>query len=696
MTLRKILIIPLIVSVVFFGLYSSSVIADLRELMGDSYNLLVITVGIAIAVTIQFASHWLRAYKMSFLMSPAIRTSSGIQFRALSTGYLFNTILPFRLGELIRAQIIAYGQSISFGFSLTLVIIERLFDLLLLLVAASILAWIGIFPSTIVPYLIGVAILSALILCALLLVIYEYSPVMKLVHKISSLFNENIKVRLRFKYWTVLYGLKQSMTPKRLLYYLLLSSIMWVGYAGSVWALLAVLPQTTSDIAHVVSPFYSMSIPFGPANLGSYSRVYYELTQGQAMALPDKLQMLSTWAFLVIPMGMVGLYNTMRLKVPAWRRLQRSSETGDLVNKLARDGDISYELSLFLDNYLKGNSLSKIVNRLERGKDFKLLRYFKGGSDAITILVNKSGRNVVEKIIARDLKDRLKAQYDWLREYRDKNIVSALREDTAKDYYAIELDYSVDNEMFFEYMHHSSLEESKRVLDETWSALNRTVHKKTERTVNHEAILHYIDTHFYGCLDKALGVSDDLRAVIEPEMITINSKEYMNVYTIMDRIKKSKSIMKDLATYNSSGAVHGDVAIDNILVDRKTGKVTLIDPAPDGNIINGRVFDFSKNMQSLYCGYEFLFRSEEPALLGSDGSIAYRDQKSLRYMQLCDYVRGELAPKYLTKAEQRAILFHAGVLLIRRLKHQVYQDPQLTLSMYAAGVKTLNDFYNQY
>lgn len=101
-------------------------------------------------------------------------------------------------------------------------------------------------------------------------------------------------------------------------------------------------------------------------------------------------------------------------------------------------------------------------------------------------------------------------------------------------------------------------------------------------------------------------------------------------------------------------------------------------------------------MQSLYCGYEFLFRGDEPALLGVDGSIVYRDQKSLRYTQLCDYVRSELAPKYLTQAEQRAMLFHAGVLLIRRLKHQVYQDPQLTLSMYASGVKTLNDFYDQY
>jgi hypothetical protein len=695
MTLRKILIIPFIISLIFFGIYSSSMLADLRELMGGAYPWFVASMGIVLAVAVQFLAHTIRAYKMSYLMKPIARTSVDMQFRALSIGYLFNTVLPFRIGELIRTQVIAFNQVISFGFSLAMIIIERLIDVMMLTVVAQVFVQVDVLPRSIQPYLISAGGIALAVLAIILVVTGEYAPVVRFVHRFTSLYNDTIKVRMRFKYWSILYGLKQVATPSRIGIYVLFSAAMWTSYAVSVWLLLVAVQPFVVATAHIAAPFYAMSIPFGPANLGSYSHVYYELTQGQPI-LTEKSQALATWAFLVIPMGVVGLFNTLRSRVPVWRRLKKGADTSDLVNKLARERDISHELALFLDNYFKGNTLSRIVNRREQAKDFRLLRYFKGGSDAITILVDKSGKSVVEKIIAIDLKDRLKAQYDWLVAHKDKNIVTVKGEETADDYYAINLEYHPDDEMFFEHMHHSSLDESKRVLNETWQALNRTVHKKTKKVVDHEAVTGYINKHFYECLEKALSVSGDLSAVTTSETIVINGKQYMNAYAIMATIKKNRAAMKDLATYTSSGAVHGDVAIDNILVDKSTGRVTIIDPAPDGNIINGRVFDFGKNMQSLYCGYEFLFRSDEPATLGTDGSISYRDQRSLRYTQLCNYVRDELAPKYLTKAEQRAIIFHAGVLLIRRLKHQVYQDPQLTLPMYAAGVKALNDFYDTY
>lgn len=101
-------------------------------------------------------------------------------------------------------------------------------------------------------------------------------------------------------------------------------------------------------------------------------------------------------------------------------------------------------------------------------------------------------------------------------------------------------------------------------------------------------------------------------------------------------------------------------------------------------------------MQSLYCGYEFLFRSNEAVVLGENGEINFQDQRSQQYVQLCDFVRRELAPQYLSTGEQKAIIFHAAALHIRRLKHQVYQNPSVALAMYAVGVRTFNDFLKQY
>ena len=60
------------------------------------------------------------------------------------------------------------------------------------------------------------------------------------------------------------------------------------------------------------------------------------------------------------------------------------------------------------------------------------------------------------------------------------------------------------------------------------------------------------------------------------------------------------------------------------------------------------------------------------------------------------FLHDELAPKYITESERRSMMFHAAALHIRVLKHRVYINPENVLKFYAVGVKTLNDFYDQY
>ena len=108
------------------------------------------------------------------------------------------------------------------------------------------------------------------------------------------------------------------------------------------------------------------------------------------------------------------------------------------------------------------------------------------------------------------------------------------------------------------------------------------------------------------------------------------------------------------------------------------------------------VFDLGKLSQSFYCGYEFSFRDEDPVVLEGSNKVRYRDHISAQYSKLWQFVRQELAPQYVSEAEQRAMIFHAGALHLRRLKHQATYNPGNTLKFYAIGVKTLNEFIDQY
>lgn len=703
MTLKKFLVIPLVISLVLFVYFSDDVAHSFSAVTNRtdiSTGLLLVLGG---ALILQLIGHSVRAYKMSYLLSPVKESTPKFQFRALSLGYLFNTLLPFRLGELIRAQVIASGEKLSFGFALVLVAMERAIDAIVLAIMGGILVLLDVLPSVFIPYILLLLGIGIVVLGAVFAVAIQNAYLVTTWHRVTSLFNTSLKNGLRFKVWSIIYGLQRSLNKRRLMVYIGLTVASWLLYIMSVVLviqyLLGGLPQL-QKLTLALGPYFGVSIPAGPASLGAFSEIANTVSSHISLPWDERTAInLMSWALLVLPISSIGLlFMFTKTKESLWRTLPKSASRQSMSEKLMRTEDVSQELDAFLDNYFSGNSLSKIVHRMELKEHFRLMKYFKGGSDAITILALQNHEMVVKKVIPVELRDRLQAQYNWLkRRSSNKGMVNAIREEVGDGYYAIDLEYDENSVMFFDVMHSGELKDSQRIFEEIWKNLHKSLYTKTEKVTDYQALQAYIDKHIVGCAEKASAVSDELVAATKPARIMINGKQYHNLYQILDKITKNKRVMKDLATYSRSEEVHGDFAVDNILVSSKTNKPLLIDPAPDGNIINGPVFDFGKNMQSLYCGYEFIFRGGEPVALGDDGkSINYHDRRSTRYMQLCDYVRNELAPKYLDEGEQKAVLFHAGALHIRRLKHQVYQSPANVLAIYAVGVKTLNDFLDQY
>jgi hypothetical protein len=704
MSLKKFLIVPLLISLGIFVYFSDEVIRSLQSIQQqlDINQAFILT--ITAAIILQVAGHIVRARKAEYLFQPVKENTTKFQFRALSIGYLFNTLLPLRLGELIRARVIAGGLDLSFSFALSLIIVERAFDAAILgITGLIIISFLGAANVGLFSYVLSMLFVAALISLAIMIAVRRNGRLLKWLYHATKIFRETIKNSVRFKIWSVIYGLQRTLQPGRVIRYTGLSLLSWVLYAGSAFVLAQFfLPKLGigQKFLVAVSPYFGLAIPSGPANLGVFSDITNAFNKSLNLGAGDALLFnLLSWVVLVIPIALLGVVLLfVKTKEALWRTSPRRASASSLQNKLYRTEDISQEMSRFLENYFSGNTLSHIVHRLELQNDFRLLKYFKGGSDAVTILAFQDGEEIVKKIIPSEFEDRLKAQYNWLAERRDKKgIVRVLREEHGSNYYAIDLHYRSDDIMLFDFMHQNPLNKSTKIMDEVWEYLFKHVYDKPAKlTVHNKERGKYIEKHIFGCLEQAAKVDPELLHAAEPPKLIINGHEYDNLYQIMDKIKKHTVAWKDIATYQETKAVHGDVAVDNILVSQSDGHALLIDPAPDGNIINGPVFDFGKNMQALYCGYEFLLRDEDPVYLINGSTINYRSHRSAQYEQLCIYVQSKLAPKYLSEAEQRSIIFHAATLHIRRLKHQVYYNPVNVLKFYAVGVKTLNDFLAQY
>lgn len=651
------------------------------------------------AILMQIMGHILRVKRTKLVIDQAATSSVKFQFGALSTGYLFNALLPFRLGEVVRALLISRRLHISFLYTFVAIIIERATDVIFLGILIVIGGFIiGSTPAwgMIIAALVAIVV-SGVILSSLMLLKNENKQLIALVAWLAHFFNKSLANHIRFKAWSLIFGLQNFFSNKDLARrYIMYALGSWVCYIVSALIVVLAFIEARDWLHLVVMSVSPYIISLNPLDASSYSQLV-QLSPVPIQAANLDMYAKVTWAVLVLPMAAIGLVALMFYR-QGTRQTARNITADPYVNKLMRHRDISQDFPAFLDSYFSGNDLAKILHKIEVSGELSLVRFFKGGSDAITILVLAHGQLYVKKIIPPQYRDRLKAQYDWLQEHRDmRYLVKVVDEQDTPDYYAIDLAYDPKNIPLFEFIHHNSLKQSEAILDRTWEALYDHLHKNSKtvayRPKDRDA---YIDKHILGCMEKAASVNEQLRRAVESDTITINGEVYDNFHQILDKIRHHKQAWRDIATYQQSTAVHGDPSVDNILVSTKDNQPFIIDPAPDGNIMNGPVFDMGKWMQSFYCGYEFLFRDEDLVELSEDGSVNYREYRSEKYMRICRYVQNNLAPKYLSEAEQKAIIFHGAALLIRRLKHQVTYNPDNTLKFYAVGVKTLNEFLRQY
>ena len=79
-------------------------------------------------VIVYFISVWFRSWRWGFLLRGSKPLSANRLFPIVVIGYMGNDILPFRLGEVLRAYILWRKEGVNVGTTLTTAVVERLFD----------------------------------------------------------------------------------------------------------------------------------------------------------------------------------------------------------------------------------------------------------------------------------------------------------------------------------------------------------------------------------------------------------------------------------------------------------------------------------------------------------------------------------------------------------------------------------------
>ncbi|HVC32873.1 MAG TPA: lysylphosphatidylglycerol synthase transmembrane domain-containing protein [Chloroflexota bacterium] len=90
------------------------------------------------ALVAYFAGVWLRAVRWHFLLRPIKPIASRRLFPVVVIGYMANDVLPARLGELVRAYVLAEQEDVPKTTTIGTIVVERLFDGIAMLIFVGI------------------------------------------------------------------------------------------------------------------------------------------------------------------------------------------------------------------------------------------------------------------------------------------------------------------------------------------------------------------------------------------------------------------------------------------------------------------------------------------------------------------------------------------------------------------------------
>jgi glycosyltransferase 2 family protein len=199
---------------------------------------------LALLLGITGLTYLLRALRWQFLLRPLGPTRLSQAFRTTVMGFAANTVLPLRAGEMVRPYLLARREGLSVPATITTIILERLLDLM------TVLVFLGLFVVFFDPGLDRVnaavyksvklgGLVGALGSGAVLLVLGLNAVRPVLTHRLVDACLRVIPVRFRSRLSALIYGLLDGLAVTRdltrLAQAIALSFPLWLSIATGIW-----------------------------------------------------------------------------------------------------------------------------------------------------------------------------------------------------------------------------------------------------------------------------------------------------------------------------------------------------------------------------------------------------------------------------------------------------------------------------
>lgn len=258
----------------------------------------------------------LRAVRWWTLFAPAQRPPLKAITYALLVGYFFNNILPARAGEAARVIALNRRTSTPMAEAAGTVVVERLFDVLALLVLLFVsYPWLPEISWLRAAAIFGAFVTAVLLALTFVIVRYDARAVHWLLSPLRRLQREGLAERLEAAAVNATRGLVGLRSPRIALRAMALTIASWATLGASYWILshaFALDVPLSAGMLVTVAINLSLVLPSSPAALGVFEAATvialraFDVPQAEALSYALVLHLLNLVPFLLIGMVLLG------------------------------------------------------------------------------------------------------------------------------------------------------------------------------------------------------------------------------------------------------------------------------------------------------------------------------------------------------------------------------------------------------
>lgn len=280
-------------------------------------------------VAVYFVTVWVRTWRWRSMLEHIKPITTARLFPVVVIGYMGNNVYPLRAGEVLRSYVLRRNEGVPMSASLATVVLERLFDGLVMLLFVFVTLPFAPMPPAFRWFVVGCSLLFGVALLIFVLVAARPARMGRLYALlVDRLLPARMRPAVHGLFDKFIVGLQSLRSPREMLTILLTTVLIWLGETLKYWFVMHAfpfdVPFTVLMLMTAVVNLFT-TIPSTPGYVGTFDAPGIAvLTQfGVPQAIASGYTVVLHVA-LWLPITALGIYYMLGQSV-SWRDLERAA-----------------------------------------------------------------------------------------------------------------------------------------------------------------------------------------------------------------------------------------------------------------------------------------------------------------------------------------------------------------------------------